>query len=169
MSIDTQLLNVCLAHGEKITGLSVGDEKVHGGRLLLTLAGLESNFGEQRLFVRFEPAYAPDGMYYNKSLVLRKLWFIYGALSASSFGAFQIMYATARELGFTGNPVLLQNDDICAQWATELITKRFIKAQGVKTLEQVLDAYNSGNAHDTNVPKAYVAKGLQIYNSLQSV
>lgn len=165
--IDSQLIDVCLAHGAVLDGkLSHGGQRVHGGRLLLTIAGLESSFGEQRLFVRYEPAYAPGGRYHNSDV--QKMWKIYGCLAASSFGTFQLMLPTARELGYTGHPIDLQKDSICAYWATQLILKRFIQTQGATTLEQVLDAYNSGTFRDSNVP-AYVDKGVHLYANLDSV
>ncbi len=167
--IDTQLIEVCLRHGAAITGLSHDGQKVHGGRLLLTIAGLESSFGEKRLFVKMEPGYAPGGHYYEASKEVRQMWKVYGCLAASSFGTFQIMQATARELGYTGHPIDLQKDEICAFWATKLITNRIIKAKGAKTLVQVLDAYNTGSYGDRNFPVQYVEHGQQIYHDLQNV
>jgi hypothetical protein len=168
--IDTQLMNACLANGERIVGLTHNGQRVHGGRLLLAISGCESAFGRQRLYVRAEPGYsAPDGHYYKSSRTVRDRWKTYGVLAASSYGSFQIMYITANEMGFIGHPIDLQKDEICAYWATQLITERFIKRQGCKTLSQVLDAYNSGNARDHLVPTKYIDKGIDLYDNLESV
>lgn len=86
-------------------------------------------------------------------------------LASSSFGSFQLLYVTATELGFTSHPIALQDDMICAQWATDLIRRRFVQTQGAKTLRDVLDAYNSGAAKDGIVPAAYIAKGIGFYDA----
>ena len=168
--IDSKLIATCLANGETIKGLTHNGQQVHGGRLLLAIAGCESGFGRQRQFVRMEPGYAyPDGHYYKSSKTVRDRWKTHGVLAASSFGSFQIMYIVAEEMGFTGHPIDLQKDEVCAYWATQLITQRFIKRQGVKTLSQALDAYNSGNARDHLVPTKYIAKGVELYENLDSI
>jgi hypothetical protein len=167
--IDSGLLNTCLSNGDKIKGLTHNGEKVHGGRLLLAISGIESTYGKRRMFVRLEPSYAPGGRYYKNSSTVRDRWYSYGCLAASSYGAFQIMFITAQELGFTGHPIELQKDEACAYWATQLITERIIKRQGATTLEQVLDAYNSGNAKDNIVPVTYVRHGVELYNDLDNV
>jgi hypothetical protein len=67
---------------------------------MLTIAGLESSFGQRRLFVRLEAGYAPGGRYYRDSKTVRERWYTYGCLAASSYGTFQLMYITAEELGY---------------------------------------------------------------------
>jgi hypothetical protein len=167
--IETALINVCTAHGQPITGITHNGERAPGNRILLTIAGLESSFGERRLFVKYEPAYGPGGAYYQRSETVRKLWYTYGVLAASSFGSFQLMFVTARELGYTGTPIDLQKDEICAYWATELIRQRILKRQGAQTLAQLLDAYNSGNCKDRIIPADYIHKGELIYRDLGSI
>lgn len=167
MAIDIELIQACQQQGQTIIGLTHGTEVVSGPRLLLTLAGLESTFGRDRTFVRAEPPYMPGGRYYKASANLRAEWRKWGVLAASSYGSFQVMYPTARELGFDGHPIQLQDDMVCAYWAARLITQRFIRRHGAKTLRDALDGYNSGNHFDINQPEAYIAKGLQMYHDVQ--
>lgn len=169
MPIQSQLVTVCSEYGKDIQGLIHDGAPVPGNRLLLTIAGLESNFGIQREFVRYEKGYAPGGKYFNDSPDLRALYRRWGALACSSFGTFQIMFPTARELGYTGHPIELQQDTTSAFWVNKLINRRFIQRLQAKTLRDILDAYNSGNHVDRYIPSAYIAKGFDIYNSLQGV
>ncbi len=157
---------VCKDLGQTIKGLTHNGLPVSGGRLLLTLSGLESNFGTLRDFVRYEKGYAPGGKYYNDSETLRAEFRHYGCLACSSYGAFQIMYLTALELGFKGHPIDLQKDKVCCLWATQLIVKRFIGRFHAKTLRDVLDAYNSGNHVDKYIPTLYINKGFVLYDTL---
>ena len=165
----TQLMDLCRQRGQEVVGLSHKGLPVDGGKLLLSLAGLESNFGALREFVRSEPAYSPGGRYYNADVDLRQLYRRYGVLATASFGTFQIMYKTAHELGFKGHPIQLQEDLTCSYWATRLIVDRFQKRFGAKTLKDILDAYNSGNHKDANVPESYVKKGIEFYENLPSM
>jgi hypothetical protein len=57
----------------------------------------------------------------------------------------------------------------CSYWATRLIVDRFQKRFGAKTLKDVLDAYNSGNHKDKNIPQDYVSKGISFYENLPSM
>lgn len=164
--IDTKLIEVCKDLGKSITGLTHKDEPVNGGRLLLTISGLESTFGKRREFVRNEPGYSPGGNYYSKSLSVRQAFQHWGCLAASSFGSFQLMYITATEMGFDGHPIDLQGDRVCGYWATQLIIKRFIGRLGAKTLTDILDCYNSGSHRDHFIPALYVSHGLALYADL---
>lgn len=164
MNLDPQLRKICLNMGPALVGLSHEGKAVNGAALLMAITGLESSFGQRRLFVKMEPGYAPGGHYYKKSQEVRGLWYTYGCLAASSYGSFQIMFVTARELGFTGHPIDLQKDENCAYWASVLIRRRIMGSQGASTLTQVLDAYNSGNSRDRIVPADYIAKGHRLYS-----
>jgi hypothetical protein len=157
---------ICAFHGAAIKGLTHDHLPVEGGKLLLTLAGTESDFGALRLHVRPEPAYSPGGKYYNNSEALRSAYRKYGVLASSSYGSFQIMYPTAVEMGFQGHPIELQGNDVCAYWAAQLIIKRFIGRQKAKTLRDVADAYNSGNHADRIVPQTYIDKAISFYENI---
>lgn len=152
----------CQSAGAALTGLVTDPSggKVDGPLLLWTISGLESSHGAFRQFVRYEEPFAPGGRYYS---ALADQWKKWGALAASSFGSFQIMYQVARELGFTGDPIKLQEDAVCAEWAAALITKRIVGRQGAQTVRDVLDAYNSGTHRDLAIPTTYVRNGLLLY------
>lgn len=157
----------CREHGVRLNGLLQHDgASVDGASLLYAISGCESTFGQRAEFVKHEPGYLPGGLYFKRSQALRTAYYTYGVLAASSFGAFQLMFIAAAEMGFAGHPVELQQHAICAKYAADLIRKRFIYGQGCKTLAQVLDAYNSGNAKDANVPTEYVAKGIAFYREI---
>lgn len=162
------LLKACYDAGHDIV-LTHNGEAVYGPRLLATISGLESDFGRLREFVRYEKGYAPGGHYFNLSPEVRAQYRRWGCLACSSFGSFQIMFITAKELGYDGPPIDLQIDRVGAYWAAQLIVKRFIKRQGAKTLRDVLDAYNSGNHKDSNIPRDYVKKGFDFYDELKSI
>jgi hypothetical protein len=167
LQLHQDLIWTCKSAGAGIQGITHEGGPVPGGSILLTIAGLESNFGQQRLYARLEGLYAKGGAYYQKSPEVQRLWSVYGCMAACSYGTFQLMFVTARELGFTGHPVDLQSDPEAAFWAAQLITRRIIKGQGASTLAQVLDGYNSGNSKDANIPLDYVNKGVSLYKSLK--
>lgn len=158
------VIDACKEFGPQLNGCVTHDgQPVDGVRLLWAIAGNESSFGQQREFVKYEPGYLPSGYYYRNSIDIKGQFRRWGVLASSSFGSFQIMYQTAREVGYKDHPILLQNDKICAQWATTLILKRFVKAQHAETLRDIFDAYNSGNSHDSIVPQEYIDKAIQTY------
>ncbi len=158
------VLQACYREGGQILGL-VDDagRAVDGVRLLWAIAGIESDYGRLADYARHEPAYMPGGRYYQQAFAQRQAWARWGVLAACSFGPFQIMHATARELGFDGSPALLMEPQTCAEWARRLIVRRFIESHGATTLRHVLDSYNSGTYRDANVPADYIRKGLAAY------
>lgn len=159
-----QVLQACHREGGLIRGL-VDDAGglVDGRRLLWAIAGNESDYGRLAEYARHEPAYMPGGRYYQQALAQRQAWARWGVLAACSFGPFQVLHATARELGFDGAPAQLAEPLTCAEWARRLIVRRFIEAHGAATLRQIFDAYNSGNHADRVVPADYITKGLAAY------
>jgi hypothetical protein len=160
----TPLIAACQRYGSDLNGLVTHNNKrVHGARLLWAIAGNESNFGLLREYVREEKGYMPGGYYYRLARHVRSEHKRWGVLASSSYGSFQLMYIVAYEMGYREHPILLQNDEVCARWASEFIAKRIIGAQKAKTLEAVLDAYNTGNPSDANIPTTYVQKGIKYY------
>lgn len=158
------LRTICKEAGAQLAGLLTHKgQQVDGGLLLWAISGNESTFGRRREFVKHEPAYLPGGRYYMRSTALHASFIRYGVLAASSFGAFQMMYPTACELGFIGHPIALQDDDICADYAVKLIRHRIIGAQDAKTLRDALDAYNSGSWKDAVIPGKYIEDGIHFY------
>lgn len=160
MAIDLTLVKACRDHGTRISAVGL---RVNGPALLWALAGVESSFGAQRLYARYEPAYAPGGIYFA-SPNMKALWGRYGAPAACSWGAFQIMYVVAWELGYRDAPWGLQDDDTCASYASKLIIDRFFGAQHLTRPEDIFDAYNTGTAKDRVIPVAYIMKAKGIYD-----
>lgn len=157
------VLEACKKFGMTLDGcVTHNGAPVEGARMLWAIAGNESNWGALREYVREEKAYMPGGVYYRGSKAVRLEHQRYGVLASSSYGSFQLMYITATELGYRDHPILLQNDLICAKWATDLILKRFVK-NGAKTLADVLDSYNSGNHKDNIIPEEYIRKAVGFY------
>jgi hypothetical protein len=133
---------------------------VEGARLLWALAGVESTYGRDREVARLEPAYQPGGSVYRGSSAIRELWGHYGALAACSFGTWQMMAPTARELGHTGHPCDLQTDVVLAP-----LVVRFLDRRRPSSLAEVADAYNSGSCRDRIIPEAYIRTFLAAYRA----
>lgn len=138
-------------------------------KLLKTIASLESSFG-QDCRMRFEPAYYPSGIYYQKSSLLKNAWDLWGALISFSYGPFQIMYCKALELGFpmTKNPLFLWDGNFSAPYVCELIND--LSSRGVKSLEEILACYNGGLLALKKPQKStiqYIQKGVSIFNNLK--
>lgn len=161
-------MRACEDQAWLIKGLTHNGQAIVPARLLLTIAGCESAFGQQREFVRTEKGYMPGGKYYKDAEHVRTLWKRWGVLASSSFGSFQIMFITAYELGFRDHPIELQKDDVGAYWAARLIQRRFVERFRAKTLAEVLDCYNSGYHKDQYIPTLYIDKGIRIYEELES-
>jgi len=132
------------------------------GPLLGAIAHCESSYGFYSQSGRYEPAFGPGGMYYRSDANLRKLYSIYGSFVSMSFGTWQILYVTARELGYDQHPVELMFDKVCIEWVIKYINIRAIK-KGASAPEQVFDAYNSGNHLDGNIPHSYISKAMCFY------
>ena len=166
-ALPDSLRAACARHGATLTGrVTLDGAAVDGPTLLLAISGNESTYGQRREFARAEPAYLPGGVYFRRSPAVRQHWSRWGVLAGSSFGSWQIMFVTATELGFDGHPIDLQDDDVCAQWAAALIRKRLIARDGAKTLQAVLDGYNSGTPTDRIVPQKYIDDGVANYRRL---
>ena len=111
---------------------------------------------------RYEKSYAPGGYYYEHSEEVRKEYAEWGASAACSYSNFQILYITAREVGYDGPPLALDRDSIALPFVTKLLNVR-IFAKGAKTPEEVADAYNSGSYQDSYKPAAYIRKFVRNY------
>lgn len=132
-------------------------------RFLAAISMNESTGGIHRV-PRYESGYGPGGIYYNKENYAK-----WGAWACCSYSSFQIMYPTAVELGFTGNPVELQlKDEIAIVWVKKYFDRRvFAKTQKFITMGNAADAYNSGSFLDNNIPQKYIANFYIFYNELE--
>lgn len=126
--------------------------------LLKTIATIESSYGKFKK--RYEKAYDFGGRYENKYLLEK-----YGKEAACSLSSFQIMFTTAVEMGFKGSPYELNYDEIAIYYVIEFIQRRILD-KGANTLQQVFDAFNSGNFKDKNVPQEYIDKSINVYIAL---
>jgi hypothetical protein len=126
--------------------------------LLLSLSVVESSggFNNQR---RVEPAYLPGGRYCNQALYDQ-----YGDDAAASWGPLQVMYVTAKELGYPGAPQDLGLPSENIPVAIKLINRRIV-GRGATTLEQIADAYNSG-FKDQIIPQEYIRQVKAAYGEL---
>lgn len=125
---------------------------VDGARLLRALAQVESSFG-QNCGPRVEPAYSPGGRYHKGA---QQIWVTeYGSAAAASHGPWQVMFPTAKELGFRITP-----DDLALPEVNGLVAVEYlnIRAKKATNLEQVARAYNGGNIYAKAVPQSYINK-----------
>ncbi len=108
--------------------------------------------------LRVEPGYMPKGhvfwmqgrRYVGTGTALTKVasarWDAHGVWSAMSYGPYQILYQTAADLGYDGEPCNLMDPVTCHRWARRFIERQL--ARGASTVRQLADAYNTGNYFD---------------------
>lgn len=126
-----------------------------GARLLWALAGNESSFGVESN-PRHEAAYCHGGKYFDAART--KAW---GCLAHCSFGAWQVMYANFVP---AISPLdILQQPELVAGACVQLIQNRITGAEKATTIEEIADAYNSGDWRDKNVPEQYIADVVKNY------
>lgn len=161
MSNRTVLLT---AVAEQAKNLKVNGLPLDAQKYLLATCGVESSFGKT-CGLRTEPAYSPGGLYYKRSPEIQKAFFTYGYAACGSWGPWQILYTTAAELGFGGQPWELYGA-ASLPWVIRLINVRFlphVAGTEEEIVKQLADAYNSGNSRDQSVPVPYINKVLQYY------
>lgn len=88
------------------------------------------------------------------SPVAAERWAEWGALSAASWGEWQVHFQTAADLGFTGAPGDLLDPATCRKWATRFL--RRAEERGARLVEEFADAYNSGDHRDGFRPERYI-------------
>ena len=136
---------------------------IEGAATLWGLFNCE-RYSEANPFPRFEPAYAPGGYFYEHSPDVQARWAEYDRASACSYSNWQILFNTACELGYTGDPYALDDDKTALPFVVAYIKRRAIGA-GATMPEQVARAYNSGSINGHAVP-GYVDKFMASYNEL---
>lgn len=134
-------------------------------KVLLAVAEVETSGGIRWKASKHETAYCYGGKYHNHQLAgLSSVW---GCCAHCSWGPWQIMYITAVEHGFYGDPVLLRDPEISAPYVVAVMNRRVFDPLIGETISSVFDAWNSGNAKDQNVPLDYIAKATAAYKELQ--
>lgn len=151
-------------------------EGIDPRRLLGAIAIVETDGGREA-GPRFEPAYAPGGQYYGASGFLRHQYETYGAHACCTYGAWQIFYPTACELGYRGVPGGIREDgtpfglwdhDIGITWVVECLRRRAFD-RGALTVAAAADAYDSGNRVEDRRPSDYVVWVAQAYQALEGM
>lgn len=113
---------------------------------------------------RFEPAYAPGGLYYRNSDLVKEKYRLWGRDAACSYSNFQILFITACELGYDGPPLPLDKDALALLYVVRYINIRIFDKPGRETVEQVGDAYNSGTHLDRIKPERYMKRFRRFYD-----
>jgi len=99
---------------------------------------------------------------------MKKMIDKYDRKSCCSWGSWQIMYPTACELGYTGTPEGLADNETSIIYVIKYIKYRAVKAKekagGTLRLQDIFDAYNSGNPNDKIIPERYINSCMQYYS-----
>lgn len=137
---------------------------------------VESNAGANN-YPRLEASYVPNGIRLtvqgksilgngrNVNAIVKERWEKWGMASACSFGAAQILYHTAADLGFMNHPAYLWVDPTLHDKYVQLQLAKIV-ARGAKSLDQVADAWNSGTHLDQIVPTLYMDAVAAAYAKL---
>lgn len=141
--------------------LALPEKVVNRARLLGALCSVETDGWNNRQ-PNFEFGYWIGGKYFDleahKKAIDRAdpvLLPTMSALTACSVGPFQVMYRTARELGFTGTVLELADPRTNIEFAIRYLNLRAVaKMPGDHTEQEWVqgcaDAYNTGNPRDIN-------------------
>jgi hypothetical protein len=129
---------------------------IDGAKLLWALAGNESSFGSH-CGPRHENGYCYGGKYFDPALTA--LW---GCLAHMSYGPWQVMYPNISK-GSLDPRIASGNHELTCNAAVQLINDRILEHEHATTIEQIADAYNSGDWRDANVPVQYIADLVKHY------
>ncbi len=150
-----ELGQICIAGG---TLLHV-PSGIDGAQLLWALAGKESSFGANSI-PRHEVGYC-TGKY---SAGLTQATAEYGHGAHCSYGPWQLLWANTKRLQ---SPEKTFADlRLCMLNTVAFLNSEILGRQHAMTLEEVADAYNSGNFRDKNVPQAYIEEVISHYNNV---
>jgi len=135
------------------------DTSTDGAQLLWALAGNESSFGAN-CTPRHENGYCPDAHgRYSSAPIVQRLTAQFGHAAHCSYGPWQILLINC---GNDADPALFERCEYAAMKTVGHINTAILD-RGAKTIEQIADAYNSGNFRDGNVPHEYIARLLKNY------
>ncbi len=136
---------------------------LNGAAVLRAIAQVETNYGARGLATLHESAYCYGGKYYLGSADLQRLSTTYGCLAHQSYGPWQILFMTAYEVGFRGDPVELREPSRSIEYVVGVLNLRTLDKLTDATAEDVFDAWNSGRARDRFVPADYIKKAKGFY------
>lgn len=162
------ILDAIQAHA---SGLKIPPgSKLDGRVVLATITYPETRWGQKYLASMCEDAYRPAwgprtaGRFYKSSQAVRDLHAKYGDAAASSWSAWQILYVTATEVGFTGHPWDLTDHGKACAAVVNLLNARCFNywskaptpelAKPADTIDEVGDFWNSGSFRDS-IPPIY--------------
>lgn len=157
-----QIWSLCKQHGPDLQSPAI----VEKAAFLFALAGKETCHGLENI-PRYEPAYGPGGLYYQKSKLLKELYRKYGAMVGCSWGPWQLLAIVAIEnQQFSGHPAELHNGFISAAYVVGYLN--YLAKNGADTIEKLVACYNAGLGclkNNALWPKRYVADFLMFYDS----
>lgn len=132
-------------------------------KLLWAIAGRETTFGDNCTTMH-EQAYCYGGKY-SKDAVVKSLSYEFGCLAHQSYGPWQILFYEAHRFDPKATPVqLLTSPSYCGGLVIKKLNEIFTK-QGVKTVREIADAWNSGTARDSIIPKDYMDAVEKYYDT----
>jgi hypothetical protein len=131
---------------------------------LLAIASVESSGGIRWEASKHETSYCYAGRYHNMQLAaLSSRW---GCAAHCSWSAWQIMYITAVENGYHGDPTLLRDPEIACPYAIAVMNRRVFDRLKGETISDIFDAWNSGNPRDRIIPALYIKTATEAYQRL---
>ena len=147
---EKEIARICIQFGPQLNT----PPGIDRAQLLWALSGNESLFGDW-CPPRHERGYHYGSRMYRRSKELRDLTKEWGCLAHCSFGPWQVMLVNAP--GYS--PVELMADvELACKSAVDFLNRVTLGAQNASTLEEIADAYNSGNFKDDIVPHEYIAR-----------
>lgn len=157
-----QIFRLCQVNGPDLQGKFISNKPA----FLYALASKETGVGINNR-PRYEPAYGPGGLYYQRSKLLQDLYKKYGALASCSWSPWQILAITAIEnQKFPFHPAMLHNGAVAVPYVVGYLN--YLMKMGADTLEKLFGAYNAGPGclkNEKNLPKKYIKESLEFYDS----
>lgn len=161
-----QIADICRVQATGVI-LPAGSD-LDPARLLWALSGNESSFGAN-VTPHHESGYCPftNGVYYKNNPDVRKQTALIGCLAHMSYGPLQVMWYNIVKFYYDAGAMgpqeslaiaLLTDPNRGMNAAVAFLNKEIFGRQGCKTLDEIGDAYNSGNAKDKIIPVEYIAK-----------
>ena len=162
---DDSLAALIDEHADSLIDNGILDRRI----LLHAIAEVESGHGDHWAASRHEPSYCYGSILYKgpNGMDLREQSQQWGCLAHSSFGSFQIMFISAFEMGFRGDPIALRNDFVGIPHVISLINRRILGKYTRIGVERFADAYNSGRPDDDRIPADYIKDFVAAYTKWQ--
>lgn len=157
-----QIWGICKNHAPDLQATFITEKAA----FLFALAGKETCHGIQNV-PRYEPAFGPGGLYYQRFKLLKELYRQFGAMASCSWGPWQILAVVAIEnQHFSGHPAELQSGFISAPYVVGYLN--YLIRNGADTIEKLFATYNAGIGCLKNQslwPKRYVLDALMFYDA----